>query len=79
MDASEIGTIVPQITTESQARELARVEPTRREEVIRKADIATGGKTTAAAIKEAEVEVVEPIAQEMPPRARSRREHTLLR
>ena len=33
MDASEIGTIVPQITTESQARELARVEPARREEV----------------------------------------------
>lgn len=86
MDASEIGTIVPQITTASQARELARVEPTRREEVIRKADIATGGKITAAAIKEAEVEVVEPIAQErprdrfeMPPRARSRRAHALLR
>lgn len=41
------------ITTESQARELARVEPARREEVIRKADLATGGKITAAAIKEA--------------------------
>jgi len=41
------------ITTESQARELARVEPARREEVIRKADIATGGKITAAAIKQA--------------------------
>ena len=39
------------ITTESQARELARVEPARREEVIRKADIATGGKITVAAIK----------------------------
>ena len=76
MDASEIGTIVPQITTESQARELARVEPARREEVIRKADAATGGKITAAAIKQAAVEVVEPVAQErprarfeMPPRA----------
>jgi hypothetical protein len=53
MDASEIGTIVPQITTESQARELARVEPARREEVIRAADLATGGKITAAAIKQA--------------------------
>jgi hypothetical protein len=41
------------ITSERQARELARVEPARREEVIRKADIATGGKITAAAIKEA--------------------------
>jgi UDP-N-acetylmuramoylalanine-D-glutamate ligase len=40
-----------QITTESQARELARVEPARREEVTRKADIATGGKITVAAIK----------------------------
>ena len=54
------------ITSERQARELARVEPARREEVIRKADIATGGKITAAAIKEAAVEVVEPIAQERP-------------
>jgi hypothetical protein len=36
-----------------QARELARVEPARREEVIRAADIATGGKITAAAIKQA--------------------------
>jgi hypothetical protein len=76
--ASEVSksvTIVT-LTTESQARELARVEPARREEVIRKADIATGGKITAAAIKEAAVEVVEPVAQErprerfeMPPRA----------
>ena len=72
-----LGPIGPKsITTESQARELARVEPARREEVIRKADIATGGKITAAAIKEAAVEVVEPVAQErphgrfeMPPRA----------
>ena len=39
------------ITTESQARELARVEPVRREEVIRKADIAVGGKITVTAIK----------------------------
>jgi hypothetical protein len=64
------------ITSERQARELARIEPSRREEVIRKADIATGGKITAAAIKEAAVEVVEPATQEkprarfeMPPRA----------
>lgn len=53
MDASEIGTMVPQITSERQARELARIEPARREEVIRKADLATGGKITAAAIKDA--------------------------
>ena len=50
-----------QITSERQARELARVEPACREEVIRKADIATGGKITAAAIKEAAVVVVSPI------------------
>lgn len=42
----------PQINR-GQARELARVEPARREEVIRKADLATGGKITAAAIKDA--------------------------
>lgn len=57
-----LGPIGPKsITTESQARELARVEPACREEVIRKADIATGGKITAAAIKEAAVVVVSPI------------------
>ena len=58
--ASEVSksvTIVT-LTTESQARELARVEPARREEVIRKADLATGGKITAAAIKEAAAPVI---------------------
>ena len=35
------------ITSERQARELARVEPARREEVVRKADIAAGGKNLA--------------------------------
>ncbi len=30
-----------QITTESQARELAKVEPAKREEVVRKADVAS--------------------------------------
>ena len=48
-----------QITSERQARELARVEPARREEVIRKADLATGGKITAAAIKDAAAPVKE--------------------
>ena len=78
MTSADVAKSVPigTVSTESQARELARVEPARREEVIRKADIATGGKITAAAIKEAAVEVVEPIARErprdrfeMPPRA----------
>ena len=79
MDAAAVvSTMVDKtkITSERQARELARVEPARREEVIRKADAATGGKITAAAIKQAAVEVVEPVAQdkprarfEMPPRA----------
>lgn len=41
------------ITTESQARELARVEPARRQEVVEKAVAATGGKITAAALREA--------------------------
>ncbi len=46
---ANLGTIV---TTESQARELARVEPERRQEVIERAQADTGGKITAAAIKE---------------------------
>lgn len=53
MVAAEIGTTVPKITTESQARELARVEPEQRQAVIAKAQEATGGKITAAAIREA--------------------------
>ncbi len=36
------------VATESQARELSRVEPARREEVVQKAVEATGGKLTAA-------------------------------
>jgi len=54
--ASEtVSTIVDKsvVTTESQARELSRVEPARREEVVAKAVEATGGKLTAAAIREA--------------------------
>jgi hypothetical protein len=46
------------LTTESQARELSRVEPARRVEVIERAQATTGGKITAAAIKEAAVEIV---------------------
>lgn len=48
------------ITTESQARELAKVEPARREEVVEAAVAATSGNLTAAAIKEA-AEVVSPL------------------
>lgn len=43
------------ITTESQARELARVEPERRQEVVEKASVATGGKITAVAIRRADL------------------------
>jgi hypothetical protein len=46
----EMATIV---ATESQARELAKVEPEHREQVVAAAVEATGGKITAAAIKEA--------------------------
>ena len=41
------------ITKESQARELAKVEPQRRQEVIERATEATGGNLTARAIAEA--------------------------
>jgi hypothetical protein len=51
--------MVTMVTSERQARELSRVEPARRVEVIERAQVATGGKITAAAIKEAAVEVVE--------------------
>jgi hypothetical protein len=53
IEAAPIAKCNPQVTSLNQARELARVEPARREEVIRAADIATGGKITAAAIKQA--------------------------
>ncbi len=49
----ELGPIGPKITTESQARELSKVEPAKREEVLTKAVAATGGKLTAKAIAEA--------------------------
>lgn len=48
-----LGPTGPTITSERQARELARVEPERRQEVVEKASVATGGKITAAALKEA--------------------------
>jgi hypothetical protein len=41
------------ITSERQARELAKVEPERRHEVVEKAVEETGGKLTAKAIREA--------------------------
>jgi len=34
MTAAEIGTMVPKVTTERQARELARVEPEKREKAV---------------------------------------------
>ena len=61
-----VGPIGPEITTESQARELAKVPPERRAEVVEKATTATGGKITAKAIQKAaadeviEAEVIEP-------------------
>lgn len=53
--ADTVSTIVDKskITTESQARELSRVEPARRQEVVEKASAATGGKITAASLREA--------------------------
>jgi hypothetical protein len=53
--AETVSTIVDKtvIKTESQARELAKVDPADRAYVVEKAIQATGGKLTAAAIKEA--------------------------
>lgn len=51
------------IKTESQARELAKVEPAQRAAVVEKAAQATGGKITASAIREAS----KPITIEMAP------------
>jgi hypothetical protein len=45
------------VTSERQSRELSRVEPEQRAAVDEKAIQATGGKITAAAIREAAVEV----------------------
>lgn len=55
MVAAEIGTIVPVLTTESQARELARVPAEQREQVVSAAVAATGGKLTAASIRQAAI------------------------
>lgn len=76
IEASETVTALPignKITTESQARELAKVEPDRRQEVIERATEATGGRLTAKAIKEASrppAEVLEIVdeAEPEPPR-----------
>ena len=61
MEASEVVNMLPignKITTESQAREVAKVEPDHRVEVIEKATQATGGKLTAKAIREAKFQSV---------------------
>jgi hypothetical protein len=55
------------VTTESQARELASVEPGHREEVLTAAVEATGGNLTAAAIKEAALERAEHSPQTLLP------------
>jgi hypothetical protein len=50
---SPIGDAAKAITTESQARELSAVPVPQRAAVVEKAILATGGKITAAAIREA--------------------------
>jgi hypothetical protein len=53
MVASEIGTTVPEIENEAQARELAKVEPADRNAVIARAKASCGGSLTAVGIREA--------------------------
>jgi hypothetical protein len=53
MECGPIAKSNPQVTSINQARELARVEPERRQEVVERAVEATGGKITAVALKEA--------------------------
>lgn len=55
MTSSEVVKSVPMgtVTSERQARELAKVEPEKREQVIQKAQESTGGKVTARAIRDA--------------------------
>jgi hypothetical protein len=53
MVAAEIGTIVPEITNEAQAREIARVAPADRTTVLSKAKELSGGTLTASAIRSA--------------------------
>jgi hypothetical protein len=67
MEAAGIGTMVPEITTERQARELAKVEPAKRQEVVERAQEATGGKITAAAIREARQEAQDVAVDVIPP------------
>lgn len=50
--ANEMGTMVPKINRR-QARELSRVEPEQRAAVVERAIQATGGRITAAALREA--------------------------
>jgi len=67
-----LGPMGPEIKSERQARELSRVEPARREEVVAKAVEATGGKLTASAIREAAQPVEQaPQVIEMTPAAKS--------
>jgi hypothetical protein len=55
------------LTTERQARELAKVEPAKRQEVVERAQEATGGKITAAAIREARQEAQDVVVDVIPP------------
>lgn len=62
IEASETVTALPmgnKITSERQARELAKVEPERRQQVVKQATESTGGKLTAKAITEAARPTVE--------------------
>jgi len=58
--ASEMAPTGAKITSERQARELAKVPEDQRQEVVERASEATGGKLTAKAIKEARKEPVKP-------------------
>jgi hypothetical protein len=62
ISSAEVVKTVPigTVTTESQARELAKVEPEHREQVVAAAVEATGGKITAVAIKTAALEISAP-------------------
>jgi hypothetical protein len=65
MLSSEVAKSVPMgtVTSERQARELARVEPARRQEVVEKASAATGGKITAAALMRVSMRIIMRIEQ----------------
>jgi hypothetical protein len=66
---SEAATSVKDILqpNREQARELAKVEPAKRQEVVERAQEATGGKITAAAIREARQEAQDVVVDVIPP------------